>query len=359
MLKMSIRKELRDLQIKPIEDLLYKEKDILINNIATKFINAFPKLQLDYNDLLNKLHNCNMVKAEINSKLGTANYFYKNNTIYISKCANIENPDEFVIHEFIHYLQDQRTYDGKLKRMGLCTFQEFKIYGLALNEAAVQYITAKLLNKKEEVFEFLGMRINTVSNNYYPFLCALLNQIIFLIGEDVVIESTLKNNDEFAETFSENIGEDTYYIVEQQFDTILNTKQKILELLDNKIVNEKLIIKKQHDLKEQFLNAQKTIFKGYFDNFLYRIDTLDEVELYKEKLNEYIKIIYNRENDEFYDNYMSENLKKLDRKVLDIHRKNSRSNLIVFNENKIFAVIRAIKNLLFKSNKNYDLNNKL
>lgn len=45
----------------------------------------------------------------------------------------------------IHYLQNFGKISKKENRAGICQFQEFKIFALGINEAIVQYITAKAL----------------------------------------------------------------------------------------------------------------------------------------------------------------------------------------------------------------------
>ena len=70
-----------------------------------------------------------------------------------------EELDEFAIHECIHYLQERKDKKNFLIRMGLCDYTEFKIYGLALNEAAVQLMASKIIGIKKEFVKYFGINL--------------------------------------------------------------------------------------------------------------------------------------------------------------------------------------------------------
>lgn len=111
---------------------------------------TFPEQKINRSAAMTKMFDCTMYLADFPENLGSANYFYKNQSIYFRKGTDLTKLDDYMIHELIHYFQDMRDKNGRLDQMGLCYFLEFKIYGMAMNEAAVQYIASKMLNHKEE-----------------------------------------------------------------------------------------------------------------------------------------------------------------------------------------------------------------
>ena len=175
----NIKRELKNVGIKPIEEISIQEK----TNIAEKLANKLVSLnvpELNYNEILEKLFQAKMYRAIMNSNIGKVSYFYKNKTIQFEKNLSLVHLDEDIMHECIHYLQDQREKKEKLKRIGLCTFEEFKVRGMALNEIGISFISNKLLNKYDKNKTF-----------------TLLSQILLITGEEVFLDSILNNNDKF------------------------------------------------------------------------------------------------------------------------------------------------------------------
>ena len=140
---MKIKRELKNLGIKPIEELSVQEKTSIAERVAAKLVNL--KVPgITHNEILEELFDAKMYTAEISNNLGKVNYFYKNKTIYFDKSLNLLELDENILRECIHYIQDKRE---KQKRMGLCIFEQYKVRGMALNEIGISYISNKLLNK--------------------------------------------------------------------------------------------------------------------------------------------------------------------------------------------------------------------
>ena len=103
----NIKRELKNVGIKPIEEISIQEK----TNIAEKLANKLVSLnvpELNYNEILEKLFQAKMYRAIMNSNIGKVSYFYKNKTIYFEKNLSLVHLDEDIMHECIHYLQDQR-----------------------------------------------------------------------------------------------------------------------------------------------------------------------------------------------------------------------------------------------------------
>ena len=75
--------------------------------------------------------------------------------VAIWKLRNIvDDLEEFAVHECIHYLQEVKDKRNYLIRMGLCDYTEFKIYGLGLNEAAVQLMASKVNGIPKEYVKY-------------------------------------------------------------------------------------------------------------------------------------------------------------------------------------------------------------
>ena len=136
------KRELRNIGIKPIEELSVQEKTNVAEKVAAKLA-SLNIVGITHNEILEKLFEAKMYTAQMSSNLGKVNYFHKNKTIYFDRNLNLENLNENIIHECIHYLQDKRE---KSNRMGLCTFEKYKVRGMALNEIGISYISNKLLN---------------------------------------------------------------------------------------------------------------------------------------------------------------------------------------------------------------------
>ena len=141
---MSVESDLRKDGIEVTEKLDTLRVNSLARNVSVKLCETFPEFNLNQNELFIKLSRLNMYKAKMPEGMAEANYFYKNTSIYFNEHIQDEDLEEFAIHECIHYLQEVKDKRNSLIRMGLCDYTEFKIYGLGLNEAAVQLMASKV-----------------------------------------------------------------------------------------------------------------------------------------------------------------------------------------------------------------------
>ena len=112
--------------------------------------------------------------------MAEANYFYKNSSIYFNEHISDEDLEEFAIHECIHYIQEVKDKKSNLVRMGLCNFDNLKIVGMGLNEAAVQYATSKVIGIEKDYVKYFGVSFRTASPSYYPLECNLIEQMAYL-----------------------------------------------------------------------------------------------------------------------------------------------------------------------------------
>ena len=233
---MSIESDLKKDGIEVVEKLDTLKINSIARNISIKLCETFPNYGLDSNYLFIKLSRLDMYKAKMPEGMAEANYFYKNSSIYFNEHIQDDDLEEFAIHECIHYLQEVKDKKNYLIRMGLCDYTEFKIYGLGLNEASVQLMASKVNGIPKEYVKYFGISFETTSPSYYPLECCLANQLAYLVGEDILFESTLNSNDNFKEKFASLTSPKTFMAIQNAFDDILNAEEEIIKL-NNKIAN--------------------------------------------------------------------------------------------------------------------------
>lgn len=321
---MSIKSDLKKEGIEIIEELDTLKVNSLAINISKKICETFPEYNLNQNDLFIKLSRLSMYKAKIPEGLAEANYFYKNSSIYFNEHIADEDLEEFAIHECIHYLQEIKDKKNYLIRMGLCDYTEFKIYGLGLNEAAVQLMASKINGIPKEYVKYFGIGFETISPAYYPLECCLVNQMAFLTGENILFESTLNSNDNFKLIFSKLTSPKVFIAVQSAIDDILNAEEEIIRL-NNKIVesddrNKKVdsMIKKIDELKSEisltFMRTQNLIISSFFDKAFEIIYTLQDVETYRRKLYSFKDYLGHIDGYTFFNEYYVSKMEELEEK---------------------------------------------
>lgn len=353
---MSIESDLRKDGIKVVDILDTITVNNIAHNIAAKLCETFPELCFNEADLFAKLSQLTMYRATMPEGMAEANYFYKNTSIYFNEKVAIEDLEEFAIHECIHYIQEIKDKKNNLLRMGLCNFDSFKIVGMGLNEASVQYATSKVIGIKKEAVKYFGISFETISPSYYPLECNLIEQLTYITGDSVLYDSTFTSNDKFKEKFIELTSSKTYTEVEFCCDRILELEEEILQL-NNKFNsyderNSKVdkIVAKQDSLKEKiaqyYLRAQDTIIKGYFDKSFRAISNLEELDNYRKKLDHYGEFIGRTENYTFFDDYYTEKMSQLEHKSNVLENGGVETALEVKKPNKFVSWFRALKNFV-------------
>ena len=233
---MSVESNLKKDGIEVIEQLDTLTVNTIANNISHKICETFPSYGLNQNELFIKLSRLNMYRAKMPEGMAEANYFYKNTSIYFNEHIPDEDLEEFAVHECIHYLQEIKDKRNYLIRMGLCDYTEFKIYGLGLNEAAVQLMASKVNGIPKEFVKYFGISFETNSPSYYPLECCLVNQLAYLVGENILFESTLNSNDNFKQNFADITSPKVFMAIQNAIDEILYHEEDIIKL-NNKIAN--------------------------------------------------------------------------------------------------------------------------
>ena len=146
-------------------------------------------------------------------------------------------------------------------RAGICQFQEFKIFALGINEAIVQYITAKALGGTLHRTNNEKITICTNSENYYKYMTSLIAQILFLMGNKEAVESCISSTDRFENelynTFEENTEKIEELIRQREANIALAAKLKnILNAIVNKEANWKQTLKEaSNDFSEDIIDT--------------------------------------------------------------------------------------------------------
>lgn len=340
---MNTEKKLEKLGITTTREFTQREVRYIAEEVTELLVKAFPILEDDYNNLLIRLLNCKMYFANINENknISNVNYIYENKSIYFDERVNLDNINDKIIHECIHYLQDIRNEKGKLKKMGLCGFEELSTYGLGINEGAVQYIASKAVGNTLTITKKAGIILKTVSPNYYPFLTNLIHQVVYVMGEDIIVKGTINCNEKFEEEFLNTF--------EERASTIIKMFDKIIDLL-NKSNEETQEENKQlfnTEIANEYIETQNTIMKTYFDKICNRLTTIEEVDFYIEKFLNYKPLLGVVEETRFslnddYEQYKEQILKKFDKRIMEISKESSKNTLSIIYNNRLFRFFKKI-----------------
>ena len=319
---MSTEEELKKDGITIIKQVDALSVTLIAKFVAEKFAAFFPFSRFHYHDLFVKICRLNMYIADIPEGMSEANYFYKNSSIYFKNGLSIDEMKELCVHEFLHHFQEIKDQKGNLYRLGLCDYTGIKVHGTALNEAAVQLITSKILKKQEESVKYYGIEFSTITPSYYPLLCNLMTQMAYIVGEVVLYDSTLYSNDRFKKAFIRSTSEDTFHFVEKNFDKLMDTEEKIIVLnqkLQTSDLAEKEAIKIQAQIKalkkviqSTFFDTQNRIFTSYFKVKLNNLFSPQDIDDYRKKLFFYRNLIGVAEDYTFFDNFYTNKMAELE-----------------------------------------------
>lgn len=367
---MSIKSDLKKDGIEVIKKLDTLKINSIAKNIASKLCETFPDYGLNENELFIKLSRLDMYKAKMPDGMAEANYFYKNSSIYFNEHIPDDDMEEFAVHECIHYLQEVKDKKNYLLKMGLCDYTEFKIYGLGLNEASVQLMSSKIIGIPKEYVKYFGITFETTSPSYYPLECCLVNQLAYLVGEDVLFKSTLNSNDDFKFLFADITSKKTFMTIQNAIDDILFAEEDIIKL-NNKIINSDSQTKKvddmvkkidelKNEIKLTFLRTQNLIISSYFDSTFDKISNLEEIEIYRKKLYSFKNYLGYCDGYTFFNDYYIQKMDLLEEKynALENGTDISSLNLIVKKESKLSSFFKYLKKLILgnKSNNVYNKN---
>ena len=259
---MSIQKELKKEGIEIITKLDPLISNDIIKNVSRRIVETFPNFSFSQEELCKALLQITMYRAKMIDGIAEANYYYKDSSIYFNENIDYSDIEEFAIHECIHHIQKIQDDDGKLLKLGLCTYNNLKPTGLALNEAAVQYTSCIVIGVDSDFEKFYGISLVTPSPSYYPLECSLLNEIIFFTGNDVLFKSTLFSTDDFKNKIIEMTSEKTYKKILVLLDSILKYEEKVV-ILNNKVFSLKDGDSKADSINKKIENLKEKIAINY------------------------------------------------------------------------------------------------
>lgn len=318
----------------------------IVNQVSTRLMVAYPEMNLSYLDIYKTLLDTPMYYAKIPDGLSKVNYYYKNSSIYFAEDADLSEIDEYVLHECVHKLQERKDKKGNITRLGICEVNELSVKATALNEGAIQYVISNAFNMTQKIVNIYGIQLPS-KTEYYPIITNLVSQLAFLLGKDILVDSTINGNEDFKIEVIDNLGESEYNTIEKNLNAILQAKNDISEL-QKENMNEEEIEKIEENIgliRELYFDTQNTIFTSYFNNLFKRIEDEIDIRVIRKKINEYKNIIGTTENYYYYDNYCDNFERKLRNKSQEIKNK---TPLMVIKDNILFRVFRKIR-LFFSS----------
>ena len=321
--------------------------------VAESLCRSFPELGLNYNFLATNIARMPMYIAAMPNSTNGACYLYKNSAIYFRKGMDLEEAKKLAVHECIHHFQEIKNEKGVLKRLGLCTFGNNRAYGTALNEAAVQLMSAFATREKPDTVTYYGITLPTDSPSYYPILCNLIKQIGYITGFSSLFESAFYSNDNFFDKFRNTLGENNAYKIQSNFDKILKLEDEI-GALNFKIQYEELsyhkfkkctdkMQKAKDNVQKTFLATQTLIITSFFDNQICKITNVSQITDYRRYLYSFMNLIGTTPSYGFFNDYYIKKMGELD----DIYnRLTGNVNLQVVKKSRIQVLIETLRKLI-------------
>ena len=358
---MSIEKVLKKEGIEIVNPLDTLTINSLAKNIANLLSSSFPSLNLNANDLFINISRLNMYYAKLPNGI-SAKYFYKNRSIYFDCNLDLNNLTDVAIHECIHYLQEERDKNNNIVKLGLCDYRNKSLPGIGLNEAAVQLMAAKALNLKYEYVKYFDISLQTNTPMYYPLECALVNQLAYVLGEDILFDSTLHATNSFKEQYISIASEKDFMQIQKNIDLLVELQDRLEYLyssLENVGIEEDFVEKvseeielKKSSVKELFMDTQKLILTSYFDNAINLAYSPKALENYRNKLYWFKNLVGYTDYDNFYNEYYIDKMEEIEKRY-DYEPSPIITDLTVVKSNFISRLINKIK-ALFNINKQFE-----
>ena len=318
---MGTNSRLKKEGIEIVEQLDTLKVNTIAINIASKLCLAFPEHNLSKSDLFTSISRLNMFIAKMPSDSAGAKYFYKNNSIYFNQETDLDEMARLAMHECIHFIQELKDSNNNLIKMGLynCSFNT----GLGINEAAVQLMASEANMCASTSETYYNVSLNTISPNYYPLECALVNQMAYFTGTYPLFHSTLNSNDIFKNTFILKSNKRAYNIITKNLDLLLsyendlnyfaNELQYANKVNEIKLLN-KLVISKKNDITSIFFKTQNLIIESCFISEFNNIRSLNDIKDFKKKLYNFKNIMGSNDSYTFYNEFYRKIMESLEAK---------------------------------------------
>ena len=318
---MGTNSRLKKEGIEIVEQLDTLKVNTIAISIASKLCLAFPEHNLSKSDLFTSISRLNMFIAKMPSDSSGAKYFYKNNSIYFNQETDLDEMAKLAMHECIHFIQELKDSNNNLIKMGLynCSFNT----GLGINEAAVQLMASEANMCSSTSETYYNVSLNTISPNYYPLECALVNQMAYFTGTYPLFHSTLNSNDVFKNTFILNSNKRAYNAIVKNLDLLLayendlnyfaNELQYANKVNEIKLLN-KLVVSKKNAITSIFFKTQNLIIESCFISEFNNIRSLNDIKDFKKKLYNFKNIMGSNESYTFYNEFYRKIMENLEAK---------------------------------------------
>lgn len=295
---------------------------IISKDLAIKLCLAFPEHDLDRQSLYNSFCSLNMYTASMPKDSSGAKYVTDYNSIYFNEKIDFTSMPEVAMHECIHFIQEQRLiYNNTF--VGLTSLSG----GLALNEASIQLMAseANMSNRVEE--KYFDITIKTISPNYYPLECTLVNQISYFTGTYPLYHSVLNSDDIFKNTFIAKFNKRIYNRIARQLDKLLHLENELNYYINELESSEKLrdikglnsiVLEQKNKIKKLFFNIQNFIIRNCFTCEFNRITTISDLSELKNKLYNFKNIIGTSDDYTFYNDFYCNLMNALENKKEEI-----------------------------------------
>lgn len=232
---------------------------------------------------------------------------------------------------------------------------------VGLNEAAVQLMASKALNLPYDNVKYFDISFRSNTPNYYPLECALVMQMAYAIGEDVLFDSTLNSTNNFKEKYISITSKRDFFKIERNIDLLVDLQATLSSLyseLDNSEIDEEAASKisknisfKKLQIKRLFMNTQKLIITSYFDNIINLAYIPKTLENYRNKLYLFKNFVGSVAGDTFYNDYYIDKMMELEKRY-EYHPVTT-TDLTVIKPSLISKLISKLK-LLFGLNKQFE-----
>lgn len=301
---MGIKSLLKNEGINIVRELNKMEVKTIAKDIAIKLCLAFPEHNLSRNDLYNALSNVKMYLADLPRDFSGAKYILENNSIYFNSSLPFEEIPNTAMHECIHFIQHYNSNSN----FGLYTSSR----GLALNEAAVQLMASEANMSETVEVKYFDILLKTISPDYYPLECTLLNQITYFTGTYPLYNSVLFSNDIFKNTFITQFSKKLYSFISAKLDELLNLENELNSCIEelsyvtkaNEINNlNKLINYKKKKITTLFFQTQNRIIENCFNYEFNKLKSLDDIHNFKNKLYNFKNVIGSNNDYTFYNDF--------------------------------------------------------
>ena len=310
--------------INVIEQLSTLQVNLVAKNIANKLCKAFPEHGFDPQLLFTNIARMNMYIAEMPNGLVRAKYVAENSSIYFNSDVSLDIIDDLVIHECLHFLQEIKDDSGKLVKLGLANFSG-RVYGIALNEAAVQLMAAEANENENDTVTYFNIELPTNTPSYYTLECTLLAQMAFFTGTYPLYESTLTGSSLFENTFIAKSSKHTFNTITNNLDKLVALEDLVGALSNDlqyatddnpKKISQinKAIADKKQAIFNLFFKTQNMIMMSCFNYEFKYVRNIEELYAFKERLINYQNFIGKNINYKFYDDFYDYTMVKFEEK---------------------------------------------